>query len=88
MSNFILQKFYVIAVTLLSEFAEAGKVLTYLRGSEAHLGTQLAGGDALNIGVDKLVKLAQVSGQAADNIFGYVRFLHVQFPYILKYEQI
>ncbi len=58
----------LVAVALLAEFAEAAEVLTDLRGGEAELAAQLAGGYAAYARFRELIELSEIARKTADNV--------------------
>ena len=75
----------VVAVALLPEFTEAAEILTYLRRGKAKLLPKLGGGDPADAFFRKFVQLAQITGQAADNVVGYFCSLHCNSLLTLVY---
>ena len=58
----------LISIALLTEFAEAAKVLPDLRRGKSQLAAKLTGGNAADTGFGKFIELSQITGQTADDI--------------------
>ena len=67
---------YIVAVALLSEFAEAVEIMPDLGGREAQLLPQLSGLYFVDAVLAELIQLSQIARKAADHIVGYLDSLH------------
>ena len=67
-ADLVMQRRDIIAVALLAEFAEAAEILPDLRRREPKLLAKLKGRYTADAVAHKLIQLAQVARQTADNI--------------------
>lgn len=66
----------VVAVALLTKFAEAAQILPDLRGGHAHALAERAGGDAHDALGVQLVEVTVVAGKTPDHGVGDLLFFH------------
>ena len=66
----------VVAIALLSKFAEAVEILPDLRGGKPQQIAKLPGRNFVNAALAQLVQLAQIARQATDDVVGHLDSLH------------
>ena len=71
------QRMTDVALALLTEFPKTAEVLTNLRGGQAHLAAQLAGGNAFHARITEVIQLAEIFGKTTDDVVGNFNALHM-----------